>query len=69
LREAANVKSTFDFATPPDNNRFAAIFFLDPFERLVFVLSILEGQYDHRAGDKSLTVVGQLGDIPLHHAC
>jgi hypothetical protein len=69
VREAANVKSTFDFATPPDNNRFAAIFLLDPFERLVFVLSILEGQCDHRAGDKSLTVFGQLDDNPLHHAC
>jgi hypothetical protein len=29
-----------------DNNPFAAILLLDPFERFVFVMSILEGQSD-----------------------
>jgi len=33
-------------ATPAENNPFAAILLLDPFERFVFVMSILEGQSD-----------------------
>jgi hypothetical protein len=33
-------------ATPPGDNPFAAILLLDPFERFVFVISILEDQSD-----------------------
>ena len=33
-------------ATPGDNNPFAAILLLEPFERFVFVMSTLEGQSD-----------------------
>jgi hypothetical protein len=36
------------FATPAENNPFAAILFLDAFERFVFVMSILEGQSDEQ---------------------
>lgn len=33
-------------ATPAENDPFATILLLDPFERFVFVISILEGQSD-----------------------
>jgi hypothetical protein len=33
-------------AMPAENNPFAAILLLDPFERFIFVMSILEGQSD-----------------------
>ena len=37
--------------TPAENNPFAAILLLDPFERFVFVISILEGQSDEECAN------------------
>jgi DNA-directed RNA polymerase specialized sigma24 family protein len=34
--------------TPAENDPFAAILLLDPFERFVFVMSALEGQSDEQ---------------------